>query len=95
MNGNTHPAVPAAQPRAEETIEVPQGVRVRCPLAEYRLRAVAAHCPACEHFRGMADRFPGSRHGFTVRFSVLCAGEPVKRELFELELGAGAAGDKA
>jgi len=71
---------------AREEVEIPESVRVRCPLVEYRLRAVASHCPACPHFQGLADRFPGSKHAFAIRYAVLCAGEPAKRELFELEV---------
>lgn len=77
MNGSKHPVA--------EGVEVPELVRVRCPLVEFRLRAVAGHCPGCEHFRGLADRFPGSAHAFAVRFAVLCAAEAVRRELFEVE----------
>lgn len=65
-------------------VEIPENVRVRCPLASYSLRRVAA-CPDCQHFRGLADRFSGGQHRFAVRFNVLCAGEPAKREILELE----------
>ena len=80
MNGsNVHPRLAAG-----EEIEIPEGVRVRCPLVEFRLRKVG-ECPGCRHFRGLTDRFPGGKHAFAVRYSVLCAAEPAKRELFEIE----------
>lgn len=84
MNGNKHPAISEDQARAE-TIDIPETVRVHCPLIDYRLRQVDKHCPACPHFKGLADRFPGSNHKFAVRYSVLCVGEPTKRPLLELE----------
>lgn len=64
-------------------IEMPEDVLVRCPLVEFNLRAVAKGCPACRHFHGLADRFPGHEEKPAhKRYLVLC-GEPVpvKREL--------------
>jgi hypothetical protein len=66
-------------------IDIPLASHVRCPLANFRLRGVAAHCPGCEHFRGLEDRFPGSKLAFERRYSVLCHARPTARELFELE----------
>ena len=40
-------------------VQVPATTLVRCPLVEFKLRAVARCCPGCEHFRGMQDRYPG------------------------------------
>jgi len=68
----------------EQTIEIPATVLVRCPLVGFKLRPVDGHCPGCEHFRGLMDRFPRSKHSFAVRYSVACAAEPLKRELFEI-----------
>jgi hypothetical protein len=84
MNGNTHPAATETQ-GCTETLDIPETVRVHCPLVEFRLRQVDKHCPTCPHFKGLADRFPGSSHKFAVRYAVLCAGEPSKRPLLELE----------
>lgn len=67
-----------------DEIEIPDTVRVRCPLVEFQLRAVAK-CVDCKHFRGLSDRFPGGKARFAIRYAVLCAAEPAKRELFELE----------
>jgi hypothetical protein len=68
-------------------LQVPRSVLVRCPLVQFRLRAIADHCPACPHFRGLSDRFPGpSSLAFIQRYTVLCAAEPVRRELFEIEM---------
>lgn len=69
---------------AEKQLEIPETVRVRCPLVEFKLRCVG-QCPKCEHFRGLVDRFPNSKHPFAVRYGVLCAAEPTRRELFEIE----------
>lgn len=84
VNGSKHPISAEAKTREQE-IHVPDNVRVRCPLVGFKLRKVEEHCPECPHFRGLADRFPGSEHRFVVRYTVLCAGEPAKRELHELE----------
>ena len=72
---------------AEQSIEIPRSIFVRCPLAQYRLRQVAESCPGCAHFKGLADRYPGSPVPFQARFLALCTAEPVKRELFEIEQG--------
>ena len=69
----------------DETIEIPVTVLVRCPLVGYRLRRISGHCPTCQHFRGLGDRFPGSKEmSFSARYHIRCAAEPVKRELFEV-----------
>ena len=86
---NDLPAAGDGQPPAtvvkEATIEMPDGVFVRCPLVDFQLRAVAKHCPPCPHFRGLADRFPGMTSiAPAKRYFVLCAGAPTKRELIEV-----------
>jgi len=69
----------------DETVEIPSSVLVRCPLVGFRMRAIAPHCSRCDHFKGLADRFPGAKHlEFGKRFMILCAAEPVRRELFEV-----------
>lgn len=70
---------------AEETIDIPPEVLVHCPLVEYRLRPVARHCPDCPHFRGLADRLPGSSQRFGVRYLVRCQGEIKQRPLQEID----------
>lgn len=85
VNGSQHPISAEAKTREQE-IHVPDSVRIRCPLVSFKLRKVDDHCPDCPHFRGLVDRFPGSTsHAFVVRYAVMCVGEPVKRELQELE----------
>lgn len=84
MNGNTHPVAAPESLAREEKLEIPENVLVHCPLVEHRLRPMGAHCPECPHFRGLSDRFPGSAHKFAVRYTILCAGEPTKRQLCEL-----------
>lgn len=86
VNGHEHPINAEAKSR-EEMIDIPESVRIRCPLVEFRLRSVEKHCPACPHFKGLADRFPDSKHRFVVRFAVMCAGEPTRRELMEVAEG--------
>jgi len=67
------------------TIDVPAAVLVRCPKVEFKLRSIS-HCPPCEHFRGLVDRGPGiGTPEFAKRYLLLCAAEPVRRELFEVE----------
>jgi hypothetical protein len=69
------------------TIDIPDSVVVRCPMADFKLRRTALRCPECPHFHGFADRFPESKAmPAAKRYLVLC-GEPIpaKRELFELE----------
>jgi hypothetical protein len=77
---------PPAAGGATETIEMPDAALVRCPLVEFNLRRVVKNCPACPHFHGATDRFPG-RNGIPPekRYLVLC-GEPapVKREIFKV-----------
>jgi hypothetical protein len=87
MNGKPPPAVSEAEARAQ-TIDIPDTVRVSCPLVQFKLRAMGEHCPGCPHFRGLEDRFPGSSHAFAVRYTVKCAGEPARRPLYELEAAA-------
>lgn len=99
MNGTTHPvanAAPAAgdvvAQSAEDTIEIPESALIACPLVQFRLRKVGDYCPKCEHFRGLADRFPGSNHRFAMRYAVLCQGKIEPRAMQELETPAAAAG---
>jgi hypothetical protein len=78
----------SAMKTEEATIDIPVSAHVRCPLVGYKLRAVAAHCPECEHFRGVEDKFPASKIGFERRYAVLCHARPTARELFEVEVSA-------
>lgn len=70
-----------------ETIEIPETARVRCPLVEFKLRLIAAHCPTCPHFKGLGDRFPGSKLPFDKRYLLLCQGAITNREVYEMEAG--------
>jgi len=74
----------AFEPPAGEDIEIPENARTRCPLVEFRLRKVT-DCAACRHFAGLSDRFPDGKHRFAIRYAILCAGEPTRREILELE----------
>lgn len=65
-----------------EPLDIPDGVRVRCPKAGFKLARVA-QCVDCPSFAGLEDRFPCGAHAFAQRYTVLCAHVPVKRELFE------------
>jgi hypothetical protein len=75
-------------PTTEATIEIPLSAHVRCPLIEFKLRPVAAHCPGCEHFRGIEQKFIGGKMAFERRYTVLCHARPQPRELFEVEVSA-------
>ena len=80
-------AIAEGQPAAAESVvDIPVTVIVRCPLVGMRMRRICEHCPTCEHFRGLGDRFPGGAPGmaFSARFHIRCAAEPVRRELFEV-----------
>ncbi len=68
---------------ANEEIEIPGNVLVHCPKVQFNLARMSA-CVNCEHFSGLEDRFPGSQMRFSVRYSVMCRHDPVKRELKEL-----------
>lgn len=65
-------------------LEIPDAARTRCPLVNFKARQVLK-CIECPHFRGMSDRFPGSNKSFAVRYIVLCAAVPAKREILEVE----------
>jgi hypothetical protein len=68
------------------TVDIPGSVLVRCPLVEFKLRPIAKHCPTCPHFKGLADRFPGSsQHSFVQRYLLRCQGAVTNREVFEIE----------
>lgn len=70
----------------EDMVEIPASIRVACPLVAFKLRSLGEHCPQCEHFRGLQDRYPGnSKIAFHARYTVACSGEPTKRQLFEVE----------
>jgi hypothetical protein len=70
---------------AKVEVGIPDSARTRCPEAAFKLRQVIA-CTTCPHFRGLSDRFPGhTDKAFAVRYAVLCAAEPARREVFEVE----------
>jgi len=85
MNNVPRDETAALYPKPDETIEIPAGVLVHCPLVEFRLRSVAQHCPTCPHWRGLADRFPGSEYRFGVRYLLRCQGEIKQRPLQEID----------
>jgi hypothetical protein len=71
---------------AKELIEIPEAVLTRCPLVQFKLRSIARHCPTCPHFKGLADRFPGStQYVFAQRYLLRCQGAITNREVFEAE----------
>lgn len=67
----------------DETIEIPDGTLVACPLHKFAMARVI-HCPCCPHFAGLADRFPGGAHPFATRYTVRCKAEPVQRQVVQL-----------
>lgn len=88
MHGNDGEATAGAGGAAGggDDLDIPLSVLVRCPLIGFKLRAVGGHCPECPHFRGLSDRLPVGKHPFHARYAVLCAAEPTRRELFEVEI---------
>jgi hypothetical protein len=68
----------------KEEVAIPDSARTRCPKANFKLRQVSK-CTDCPAFKGLFDRFPGGRQRFAIRYGVLCAAEPAKREIFEME----------
>lgn len=75
-----------------ENITIPDGVYVRCPLADFQMSPVSA-CEGCENFHGLLERlrradstqemFETDPNLFRKTFAVRCAW-PVDRELFSL-----------
>lgn len=71
----------------QDQIEIPDSMRVHCPLAGFKLRQVSK-CLECPHMEGgaLVDRFPGATHlGFAQRYSVGCNARPTLREIKEIE----------
>ena len=68
----------------QETIDVPAGAVVQCPLAGFELRQVEK-CAECAKFGGLEDRFPGSPAPFAKRYTLKCYGEPVRRVMLMME----------
>ena len=69
---------PTASP--DEQIEIPPRAVIACPLVGFELRLVA-DCATCKHFGGLEDRFPGAPFPFHRRYTVICSGEPAKRQV--------------
>jgi hypothetical protein len=54
-------------------VAIPGELLIACPLRQNKLRA-AVKCEACEHFRGIGDRFPGDgTFAFEDRYRILCS----------------------
>lgn len=71
----------------EHRVDVPESMRVHCPLADFKLRKVT-HCLECPHLAGgaLADRFPGADHmPITQRYAVPCSARPTLRQMTEVE----------
>jgi hypothetical protein len=88
MNQAVESAVKDLAAKEAESIDIPLSAHVRCPLVEFKLRAVAGHCPGCEHFRGLEQKYAGGEIPFERRYSVLCHARPAARDLFEVEVSA-------
>lgn len=79
----------AAEPARAQVheIEVPESMRVHCPLVDFKLRQVTK-CLACPHLAGgaLVDRFPGAKHlTIAQRYQVPCTARPTLREIKETE----------
>lgn len=83
MSNHTPQTAPGAAPQ-DETLEIPPGVHVACPLVPGKLRRLEK-CPGCEHFAGLGDRFgEGSEQPFAVRYLLKCR-HPRHLPLTEIE----------
>lgn len=71
------------QDQAQDMVQIPPNALVACPEKAFNLARVEG-CPACQHFAGLTDRFPGGPHEFKVRFLVQCKARPTQREIKEL-----------
>lgn len=72
---------------AAQEIEVPESMRVHCPLAGFKLRQVVK-CLECQHLAGgaLVDRFPGAKNlTIAQRYQVPCTARPTLREIKETE----------
>ncbi|HBH37691.1 MAG TPA: hypothetical protein DDX06_04825 [Curvibacter sp.] len=72
---------------AAHSVEVPESMRVHCPLVDFKLRKVT-QCLECPHLVGgtLADRFPGANHMPVVqRYAVPCSARPTLRQMTEVE----------
>lgn len=67
----------------QKTVEVPDNVRVRCPLVAFRLRDVRM-CVGCDKYAGLQEQIGNNKLPFAQRFGVQCT-HPQTRQLFELE----------
>lgn len=76
--GTVQPAAPSGE------ITIPADMMVACPVRQFKLRQ-GAKCEGCEHFRGVADRFPDSDVPFDQRFLIACGGT-VHRRLTRYEI---------
>lgn len=86
MNEAHNPCSSDAVQRSTLTgeITIPTDIMVACPVRQFKLRQ-AAKCEGCQHFRGLADRFPNSDLPFDQRFLVECGGT-VHRRLTRYEI---------
>lgn len=71
----------------ESIINLPDNLFVECPIIEKRLRNMQ-HCAACEHHKGLHDRFPTGKAPSEIpmrsRYLVSC-NYPTARAMFETE----------
>lgn len=75
------------EPAGEDQIDVPESMRVHCPLADFKLRQVVK-CLECPHLAGgaLVDRFPGAKNlTIAQRYQVPCTARPTLREIKETE----------
>lgn len=70
---------------SNDNIDLPDNLLLHCPQQQFKLARVA-HCPGCDHFSGLADRFPGSDKPPAQRYMLLCRHDPIRREMMEMVL---------
>lgn len=69
--------------QTQKQIDIPDTVRVRCPLVSGKLRSIP-DCMACEHHAGFNEQLFNPKLSIAQRFVVRCA-FPTDRQLFEME----------
>lgn len=78
--------MPQADSKAEgHTVDVPDTVRVKCPLVRGKLRSIPK-CVGCEHHAGFHEQLFNPKLSVAQRFVVRCT-FATDRQLFEVEAG--------
>lgn len=66
-----------------KTVDIPENVRVKCPVIGGKLREIPK-CVGCEHHAGFHEQLFNPKLTIAQRFVVRCK-HPFDRQLFEIE----------